>query len=186
MHLGGIWSPGLQLLGSSVQLFATAAPWILSLGLIAAVGRAFQVGPGRTWPKPAYVAFEVAVELVRLTIILVVIGQGDPLAGAHRIGAFFSGTGHSEALGRLAQGWGQHWAEALLALVLFVIAAGAANVVTFTIAGLGPVRGLAAALGIAKAGDKASKLAVVLFLKNLTIIPFTMIWLWELLLFLAH
>jgi hypothetical protein len=186
MHIGEFWSPGLQLLSGSVRLFASAAPWILGLGLIAAAGRAIQVGPGRNWPKPAYVAFEIAVELVRLTIILVAIGGGDPLEGAHRIASFFSGPDHSEALGRLARGWGQRWAQALAALVLFAIAAGLANVATFAIAGLAPVRGLAARAGIAGADDKASKLAVVLFLKNLTIIPFTMIWLWGLLLFLAR
>jgi hypothetical protein len=182
MHIGPLLSPGVQLLGWSFALFLRAAPWILALGLLAAVGRSIQVGPGRAWRKPAYVAFEILVESVRLLILVVVIGLGDPVAGARKIAAFFSGAAF-EAFGRMGYGLRQRWPEALAALVLFAFAGVAANLLTFTTAGLPPVRRVAAA-ALPGVDRSRAKLATVLFIKNLTIIPFTMVWLWGLVLLL--
>jgi hypothetical protein len=183
MHIGPLLSPGVELLRWSFGLFLTASPWILGLGLLAAIGRAIQVGPGRAWPRPGYVAFEVLVECLRLLIFAVVIGLGDPAQGVRRIAAFISGGSASEALGRLGQGLGQRWPEALAALVLFALVAVVANLATFATAGLPSVRRLAAA-ALQDADQARGKLAAVLFIKNLTIIPFTIIWLWALLLYL--
>jgi hypothetical protein len=183
MHIGTLLSPGVELLRWSFDLFLAAAPWILGLGLLAAVGRAIQVGPARAWPKPAFIAFEIAVESLRLLIFVVVIGLGDPAAGIHRIAAFFSGDTASHAFTRIGQGLGRRWPEALAALGLFALVGVGANVLTFALAGAAPVRRVAAA-ALPGAEQSRTKLATVLFIKNLTIIPFTMVWLWGLLLFL--
>lgn len=181
MHFGPPFSPGVALLRWSFGLFLGAAPWILGLGLLAAIGRAIQVGPARAWPRPAYVAFEIIVEALRLLIFAVVIGLGDPVAGVRKITAFFAGA-PLQALARVGHGLRQHWPETLAALLLFSLVAVGANLAAFGAAALPPVRRIATALP--GADQDRSKLATVLFIKNLTIIPFTMVWLWGLLLFL--
>ena len=186
MHTGPLISPGLALLAWSLGLFGRNAPLILSLALIAAVGRTIQVGRARNWPKPAYVAFEIAVEAVRLLIVVVVIGLGDPQAGAHAIAAFVSGDGRGAALAHLASGWTHRWPQTLVALVLFAVVAVLANVTVFAIAAASPVRRLAIRVGIAGPDEGRATTAIVLFIKNLTIIPFTAVWIWGLLLFLSR
>ena len=183
MQIGPLLSPGVELLGWSLRLFLTAAPWILGLGLLAAAGRAIQVGPGRAWPKPAYVAFEIVVEALRLLIFVVVIGLGHPAAGVHSIAAFFHDDAASHAFARIGQGLARRWPEALAALALFALVSVGANLLTFAAANLPLVR-RAAAAALPDADQSRLKLATVLFNKNLTIIPFTMIWLWGLLLLL--
>lgn len=181
--MDALGSTAADLLLWSWRLYA--APAILGLGLIAALGRVFQLGPARMWPKAAYVALEVAVEAVRLLIMAVVIGLGDLAAGFRRTTAFFMAGDLGAALTRLGVGWMHHWPQALAAIGAFVIVAVILNVIVFAIAPLVPLRRLADAAGVPAYDDAGSKTAVVLFIKNLTIIPFTMVWLWGLLLFLS-
>jgi hypothetical protein len=184
--LDALGSTAAYLLLWAWEFYVANAPVILGLAVIAAAGRALQVGPLKSWPKPAYIAFEIAVEAVRLLIVVVVVGLGDLGAGAQKFGAFFAGGEQHAALGRLATGWAHHWPETLAALGAFVSIAVILNVVVFAVSPLVPARLLAGAAGMHGIDEARSRIAVVLFIKNLTIIPFTVIWVWGLLLYLSR
>lgn len=187
MHPDALPSAGVfGLLSWSLAFCVRHGAVIFGLALLAAVGRALQVGRGGRWPKPVYGLAEIAVEAVRLVMVLAIVGFGDPFAGARAVGGLFSGAAFGAAIGRLLGGLKAHGLAALLDLAAFAVLAVLVNLAVFAIARWAPMLAAARRLSSGNADDKSLRLAVVLLLKNLTIIPFTAVWLWGMLLMLSH
>ncbi len=170
----------------SLGFFGRHALVVLGLALIAAIGRVLQIGRAKRLPKPGYIALEIGVEVVRLAMVLAIFGDGDPLAAAKGARAWLSAPGRSSLLARLAGGLGLHWPQVLIAALVFVLVAVVANMIIFALARSTRVLALAGGLGVEAPDQKSLRLAVMLFIKNLTIIPFTVIWVWGLLAFLIR
>jgi hypothetical protein len=184
---------GDSLVGTALGLLAWAFGFfgrhiliIFGIGLLAALGRALQVSRKTAFSKAGYVAFEVVVEAVRALIIFAVVGAGDLRSGVQAIWRFLASTGdRSAALNALVHGVTLRWPTMLACFIAFSLAGAAANVAIFT--GASALSSAAAArLGPSPDEDKARKLGIVLFIKNLTVIPFTVVWLWGLVMLLAR
>ncbi len=163
---------------NAARLFVQIAPVLLGLGLAGAVGRVLQVGRLRRASGPLRAALEIAVEGSRVVMVLAIVGAGDPIAGARALGALLQPGATSAALARLQAGWAARWQELLTAFALFALVAVGANLAIFALARAAPLRVAFVRLGGLDPDDGGLPLAIVLFVKNLTIIPFTMVWLW--------
>ncbi len=137
--------------------------------------------------RPAYVALEIGVEGLRAVMILAIIGGGDVLAGVRSIWRFLTTPAVRDVgLSHLSGNLGLHWVDALENLAAFAVVGLIANLIIFGIASNSRVLAAVRRAGLAAPDEKARKLALVLFVKNITIIPFSAVWLWGLVLLLAR
>jgi hypothetical protein len=155
--------------------------WVNHFGLIsfcmlfAALGRAIQMRVFGPIPSPAFIGLEIVVELARIVTVLVIIGHGNLRRGIGNAASIFRfkreqwrGVGISaRATVR------QHWPVLLWNLLVFSLIAFVFNWINGLIADKS-----GALIFLKNSGfiqTSATGMPLVFFLKNLTVIPFTLV-----------
>lgn len=156
------WRP--VALPTTLHWFRRHLPLAASVCLIAAFTRWVQTGgwgslsPGLGWLG------ELIVALARLSLALMVLGGGSPWRGVQALRAFFRQPEPERALQWqfVGSNWRSRWRTVMADILLF-----AALVVVLRLAIAEAVTGLA--------GVVPSPVALTLFLKNLSVIPLTIV-----------
>lgn len=174
-----------NLLHNTVYFFKKHFAAIGTLGLIGALGRVIQLGGfGQitTWMN---IALEVVVESSRVLLFLYVLGMANIKNGVLRIRHLFVHKGNWTAFLRVAiQKLKKQWFAVLLNIFLFLIIAWAINHLIDLLA-----YETCLYLSLKKDGilaESSSEWTILLFFKNLTVIPFTLIFDTVLLLWLSN
>ena len=162
----------------AVWLYATR-PVLLSLALVAATGRALQVGWAEQHAPNVFWLLEFAVEPARLLIVVAVLGAGRLNLGAHTLRKFWAHRHNVNSPSALAAVF--EWSRirrfsrslfaALLAMAAFALAG---NWLIGQVAQAPGVLAFTRALLDADAATGA--MAIILFLKNVSLIPIGIIW----------
>ena len=148
---------------------------LLGLMLVAALGRAFQMGAAGEISSGEYILLEIAVELSRVLLLILVIGEGNIKKGFQRCRRVFTmkKAEQTASWNTIVRNFKAYWPSLLWNAILFGILAFLTNYCIdwvannqHVLAGLKEQHVLAAS---------ASANPVVFFLKNLTVIPFTII-----------
>jgi hypothetical protein len=152
----------------SLRLIARSLPIFALLCLVAATGRALQVGAAGEPGGGANILLEIIVEGSRVAILLHLLGQGSITAGCAEIRRLFT-KGGRQAPGPPLR---DSWPRLVFNIVAFAAIAGAANLTIFAIARYSPALEM-----LQRAGwiaPEAGEVVIVLFLKNLSVIPWTL------------
>ena len=160
----------------SVKFYAKYAASIIGLGLLSSVGRAMQLGWSEYLSGMQHLLLEIVVEAARLAIFLVVVGEGSFTAGVMRIKSVCNMTNHVSIWNNLKG----RWVAVIWSIAAFIIFACLVNVVIDRIANNDAVFSTVRNLGFPPTKDASLRFAIIFFLKNITIIPFTLVWLFGL------
>jgi hypothetical protein len=163
----------------SLYFYFSHALVILGLALFAAAGRAVQIGWSARISSSTHLLLEVLVEGARLLICLAIVGDGSPAAGIRRIRRLFAKLKVNQGAASDAL-WGKlkaRWMDLVLIVVVF---SAFAYLVNFTIGSIAQSEAVLERLrGVAllnELSDESLGYVFVFVLKNLTIIPFTLVW----------
>ncbi|MFN8441327.1 MAG: hypothetical protein U0175_11180 [Caldilineaceae bacterium] len=141
---------------------------VLGLTLFAALGRAIQLGWPERIPPILNGALEIMVEAARLLIVVYVIWQSFSVMNDEQ-GQLFA---------FLWQNLASRWMLLLWSILVFAVFALLVNGGIRWIAQYGSNQNVLQGLPLLSSLDKDRlSLVIVFFLKNLTIIPFTLVWL---------
>jgi hypothetical protein len=147
---------------------------ILALGLVAAFGRVIQLGGLGSIPKWANIALEVIIEFSRLVIVLFVLGMTNIKRGGTFVREVITSWRKMKACLRVAVSrFKTHWVTVSLNLLVFM---STVFIINFMIDQLAYETCLLISLkdnGILS--EKSSEWSILLFFKNLTVIPFTLV-----------
>ena len=167
-------SSRLNWIHSSVYFFKKHFIVVFGLGLIAAFGRAIQLGAFGSITSWANITLEVIVESARIAIFLYVLGLANVKKGVARIRHLFTDKANLKrnfvvAINKVKK----QWSAILLNLVIF-------SVITWTINYLIDVLAYQTCLYITlKQGgllsESSSEWVILLFFKNISVIPFTLV-----------
>ncbi len=148
---------------------------IFILGLIAGEGRFWQEGGYGEISSTANGILEVIVNVARILIVLVIIGRGYMQAGARNFAGIFRLTRNEwhEIWENVKYNFLNNFLALLVNFIIFIIIAFVINVVLFTL--LEHTTFLEWLKSISLVGQTASKWPVLLFFKNISIIPFTLV-----------
>ncbi|GAB3502160.1 hypothetical protein [Emticicia fontis] len=148
---------------------------IFILGLIAGEGRFWQEGGYGEIPSTIHGILEVVVNLARLLIVLIIIGHGSIQAGARSFSSLFRLTRNEwhEVWENVKYNFLNNFLAILVNTIIFIITAFVMNVVLFTL--LEHTTFLEWLKSISLVSPTASKWPVLLFFKNISIIPFTLV-----------
>lgn len=143
----------------------------LTLGLVAALGRTLQEGIAGPVSQGTFVALEILVESTRLLLVLHVLGLGSSLAGwaALQGGVRHLRNARATVGGALRNGW----RGLLLNPIGFLALAVGANIAIFALARHGSTLPMLQHCGWV--AEEAGPWVTVLFIKNLTVIPWTLV-----------
>jgi hypothetical protein len=175
----------LNLLSGSIAFLKKLFVIILGLGLVAAFGRVIQLGGFGEIPAWANIVLEVAVEGSRVLIILFVLGIANVKRGALAIGRLFSRRSNLKAYWSIAiKKMKTQWIQISLSLIGFLVIAGGINFLIDTLA-----YETCFYLTLKREGilvDNTSEWTILLFFKNISVIPFTLVFETLLLLWLTR
>ncbi len=164
----------LNLLYSSIFFVRKHFITIFGLGLIAAFGRVVQLGGLGEIPSWANIVLEVAVEAARVLIFLFVLGVANVKRGAYQIRRLFTKRNNLKTYWSIAtEKLRTQWIQISLSFLGFLIIAG---IINFLIDSLAYETCLYLTLknkGIL--ADTTSEWTILLFFKNISIIPFTIV-----------
>lgn len=147
---------------------------ILSLGLIAGLGRAAQLKAFGEISATLHLVLEVIIQSARILIFLFALGVTNVLSGLKRVAAIFSVKKDSSQMRRAALGkFRMHWKRMLWNLCAFLIISFLINLFIDHIAYETCMYISLQERGILYAD--ASEWTIILFLKNLSVIPFTLV-----------
>ena len=174
MNLQYTLSNKLRWTFNSIQFFKTHFVIIGSFALVAALGRVIQLG-GFGEITPAYnVALEIVVEAARGLIFLFVLGLGNTKDGFFRILHLFKKTQNRKLIREIAlQKVRKQWASILLNTMVFSLIAAAINYLIELLAYETCLYITLKSEGIL--GASSSEWTILLFFKNISIIPFTLV-----------
>ncbi|PLK46040.1 hypothetical protein [Emticicia sp. TH156] len=145
------------------------------LGLIAGLGSFVLEGGWGNINAGFHTLLEVIVNLARLLIIFAVIGRGQPLPGFNHFLAIFRlrKSAWSDTWSNFKNNVRHHFLAILVNLIIYVIVAVITNIAIFATLKYTPL------LNWLKSADLISQAAgkwpVILLLKNISIIPFTLV-----------
>lgn len=148
---------------------------LLVLMLVAAIGRALQMKAAGEISTEMYIALEIPVELSRVLLLIFVLGQGNFEKGFRRCKRIFTMKKvERKAYWRtIGESFKAYWFSLLVNLILFGFLAFLTNY------GIDIIANNEQVLSGLKAWHMLHPIAsanpVVFFLKNLTVIPFTLI-----------
>ena len=148
-------------------------PTVLGLGLVAAIGRMVQVGAAGEIPRATHLALEVAIEGARLALLLHVLGEGSMVAGGHTVARILRQP--RAAWQRARAALRGRSPGVVLNLLAFGAIAAVANFAIFRIAGQWTALAMLKHCGWI--ADQAGPWVTILFLKNVSIIPWTLVFL---------
>lgn len=158
----------------SIRFFKDNFLIIFGLGLIAAFGRAIQLGAFGAITSPENISLEVMVESARLLIFLYALGLTNIRTGAARLVQFFTDKrSRARSWQSARQNLRTRWLPIIINLVVFLVLAFLIN--RF----INHIAYETCMYAKLKAGSlisqQASIWALILFFKNISIIPFTLI-----------
>jgi hypothetical protein len=159
---------------------------IIVICLFASVGRAIQMGVVGEVSSSWYITLEVIVALSRLTLLVAVIGKGNVLLGFRKISSVFRSKKEERKKGWsiVVERFKTHWLMILWNCLVFGLLAFLINHL------IGYLSSLPELLSFLKENnllhEDAAQTPVVFFLKNLTVIPFTLIFEYGIFLFLIN
>jgi hypothetical protein len=164
----------LDWIALSIGFFKNHLFTILGLGFLAAVGRATQLGAFCPISNAFDIVLEIGVELVRILIFLYALGLTDMKSGAVSVMRVFSaGANRRKHWKAAVQKLKSHWLALLLNLAAFLIIAWSINyLIDYAAYQTCMYAKMKSSQIIA---DGASEWAFILFLKNISIIPFTLV-----------
>jgi hypothetical protein len=164
----------LDLLFSSIIFLKDHFVILLALGLIAAFGRVIQLGGLGEISTLTNVILEVVVETSRVIIFLYVLGVANIKKGFYQVRQLFSGKSKLRGIRAIAfQKLKSNWVNISLSFLGFLIIAGTIN---FLIDQLAYQTCLY--LSLKREGilvDTSSEWTILLFFKNILVIPFTLV-----------
>lgn len=148
---------------------------IFILGLIAGESRFWQEGGYGEISSTAHGILEVIVNAARILIIFVIIGRGYVQAGARNFASIFRLTRSEwhEVWENIKYNFLNNFLALLVNFIIYIIIAFVINVVLFTL--LEHTTFLEWLKSISLVSPTASKWPILLFLKNISIIPFTLV-----------
>ena len=174
---------GWEILFRALRFYGANLPAILLIMSFAAVGRALQLGaagpPGPLWSG----ILEVAVEGSRALFVVFLIGHGSVRQGYRNVLALF-GKGRANWHGAANEGTSSRrvdWAGMVLSLLLFGLVAWGMNVMIASVASRPDL--LAGLRRCGYMAEDANPYGVLLFMKNLTVIPLTLVFNYVLVMF---
>jgi hypothetical protein len=158
---------------------------IFSLGLLAGVGRATQLGAFGAIPNWLHFVLECLIEASRLVIFLFCLGLTNVRTGIRRFLKLLSPAYHSKdkwsaAFGQLRR----NWLPASVNVIAFMVFAFLINLLIDQLAYETCLYANLQNNGVMDAG--ASEWTIILFFKNITVIPFTLVFNAVLLLWFAN
>jgi hypothetical protein len=161
-------------LAYSLDFFKKHFPQIFGLGLIAGTGRVVQLGGFGSVGKLENILLELVIEGARLFLVIYIIGLANPALGLSRIKNFFTkGEKRKEFFRSTGAGFKKNWKSTIVSIVGFSIIAFALN---FLIDALAYQTCLFLTLRSNGILDpSASEWTILLFFKNLSVIPFTLV-----------
>ena len=167
-------TPKLEWLGSTILFFQKHFVMIFTLGFIAGIGRVIQLkGFGEISPA-TNIIMEVIVESARLAMFIYILGSASLKMGLARLASLFSKSKPRKEVIKLAfANFKRKWPILLLNFVVYLLIAW---VINFLIDQLAYETCLYLTMqnrGILSAD--ASEWTIILFFKNLTVIPLTLI-----------
>jgi hypothetical protein len=169
----------VTILTRSLRFCFANAIAIIGLGLLSAIGRAIQVGWEGSITLPLYLLLEVIIEGSRLGILLVAIGDGSLSAGIatiRRIGTMSEQERETNAEPMVTT-FKNNWIDVAVSFVIFgIFVYLIPNIVISRIADTESVLRVVQTLGLQGLDDESLRMVIVFFLKNSTIIPFTIVW----------
>ncbi|WPP50478.1 hypothetical protein [Catalinimonas niigatensis] len=170
----------------SFQFYLTHLWIIAAICLFASVGRAIQMGAIGEISSGWYTTLEVIVALSRLTLLVAVIGKGKILQGFRKIRNVFRSTKEEREDGwrTIVDRLKAYWLMILWNCLLFGLLAFLINFLIGYLASMPEVLGLLKDNNILH--ENATQTPMVFFLKNLTVIPFTLIFEYSIFLFLIN
>lgn len=159
---------------SSIQFTKRHVVPVFSLGLVAAIGRAVQLKALGSISPTADLLLEIGVESVRIALFLYALGAANMSRGVNRLRRFLAnGATRNESWRLIAQRLRRHWPALIANVLLF---AGIAFVINAFIDHIAYETCLYIALKTRQLLDgQASEWVLILFFKNLSVIPFTLI-----------
>ncbi len=164
----------LDWIAHSIGFFRNHLFTVLGLGFLAAIGRATQMGAFGPISTASDVLLEIGVESSRILLFLYVLGLTNVRTGAGSVLRLFSAGAYHHRNWRVAvQKVKSHWRALLLNLAVFLLIAWSINfLIDYTAYQTCLYTKMKASEIIA---DGASEWAFILFLKNISIIPFTLV-----------
>src|SRR5262245_22548025 len=160
-------------LAQSLSFYVRFAFTITGLALLSSTGRAVQLGWSEYISGAQHLLLELMVEGARAAIFLVVVGEGSLTDGITAIKNAWKMTGFISIWNNLKYRWG----AVLWSIAAFIVFASLINLVISLIAHNDIVLSAVRNFGFPPAKDDSLKVALIFFLKNITIIPFTLVWL---------
>jgi hypothetical protein len=164
----------LNLLYGSIFFVKNHFPIIFGLGLIAAFGRVIQLGGFGEIPSWASIGLEVVVETARVLIFLFVLGIASLKRGAYQVKRLFTQRSNLRTYWSIAKKkMKTQWIHILLSFFGFLIIAGVVNFLIDTLA-----YETCLYLTLKREGmlvDNTSEWTILLFFKNISVIPFTIV-----------
>lgn len=156
---------------TTLQFIARNLAIVAPLCLVVAAARFAQGGFGKVdWP--ALISLEILVELGRVALAVLVLGNGSIQRGIAAIRRFFT-TGDAERERRFSAAKSRlqlQWRSLGLDLLVFVVVAVALNILIARIADTE-----CAESTMAQVAPSAPRVSLVLLLKNLSVIPLTIV-----------
>ncbi|MBA4852845.1 hypothetical protein [Emticicia sp. BO119] len=149
--------------------------FIFILGLGAGIGRFIQEGGQGEISSIAKAILEVVVNGARLLIVLIIIGQGYVQAGIRNFTNIFRLTKSEwlEVWTNVKYNLSNNFISLLVNFIIYIVIAVVVNVVLFSIFEFTPFVTWLKSVNLLN--PAASKWPVLLFFKNISIIPFTLI-----------
>ena len=174
MNLSFNLSGRLNFLFNTLQFFKKHCLVILGLGFVAALGRVIQLGGFGAITNWAYIILEIIVESARILLFIYVLGLANVKTGLNRIRQFFT---HQNDRRRkwavVLQNLKRNWVSILLNTIGFLLIVGILNYLIDLLA-------YETCLYLSLKNDGflspvSSEWTILLFFKNLSVIPFTLV-----------
>ena len=164
----------LNCLSNTIYFLKKHFPVILDLGLVAALGRVIQLGGFGEIESWMNIALEVVIETARLLIFLYALGLASVRVGALRISRFFIQKENRKlhlivAIKKIKK----QWVSILVNFICFLLIAGVINYLIDLLA-----YQTCLFLKLKKDGilsSSSSEWTILLFFKNLSVIPLTLV-----------
>lgn len=168
------YSGKLDCIHGTLNFFRKHFLIVLGLGLVAAFGRVAQLGGFGEITSPLHVLLEIVVESARILLFLYVLGLANIKTGLLRIKKLFTHKQDRKLQWRIAiQNFKNHWTAILLNFVVFALIAWILNYLIDLLA-----YETCLYLSLKENGiltNSSSEWTILLFFKNLSVIPFTLV-----------
>lgn len=185
MRINAVLNTNMEPIMASLSFIRRHWIVLLALGLIAALGRVIQLGGFGEVSRFTHMLLEIVIEGSRIALLLFVFGLANMKTGLGHVVRLFTGRVSVRSYAR--QAWSKmksRWPALTLSFVAFALIAWCLNLLIDQLA-----YETCLYLTLKREGvlvDTSSEWTILLFFKNLSVIPFTLVFETFLLLWLAN